>query len=261
MNKKVWDMLRIALGGYLIFVGIRILMEVASEQPSNRVFLNVAAVFFIFIGAGYALFYAKKVSGLKLSGVKMPNAKLPAFGKKKKVSGKEKSKKKMPSEKTVHAAVPQNDETDMEDTIEIPSAAVEKAATIRLQTIEAPESSEPDENAGQTEEKPDKKADKKDLEETGEKSEGKPKEKEENHRKEKGEAEESHAETEKPEEPEEEKNDSKSGSGEGMISVYEGRIRSEDRPEESGGLGIEIIDTEDIEAEETEELESDYEER
>ncbi len=199
MNKKVWDMLRIALGGYLIFVGIRILMEVASEQPSNRVFLNVTAVFFIFSGAGYALFYAKKVSGLKLSGVKMPDVQLPAFGKKKKASGKEKSKKKMPSEKTVHAVVPQTDETDMEDTIEIPSAAVEKADTIRLQTIETPGSAEPDENSGQTEEKPE--------------------EKEENHRKEKGE------------------------------------------PEESGRLGIEIVDTEDIEAEETEELESDYEER
>ena len=43
MNKKIWDAFRIVLGAYLVWIGIRILMETADGQPTNRVVLNVAA--------------------------------------------------------------------------------------------------------------------------------------------------------------------------------------------------------------------------
>ena len=71
MNKRTWNILRIILGGYLVWVGVRILMEVSLSRPVNRVMLNILAVLFIFIGAGYALFYLKQISGIKLPAVKL----------------------------------------------------------------------------------------------------------------------------------------------------------------------------------------------
>ena len=147
MNKKIWDAFRIVLGAYLVWIGIRILMETADGQPTNRVVLNVAAVLFIFIGAGYALFYVRKVSGVKIPALKIPSVKMPEFGKKKKHAAEEgialHSVKKsghghkpsghpsaMPSPDEMKLNVNENEteESELEDTLEIPANEIRQTA-------------------------------------------------------------------------------------------------------------------------------------
>ena len=38
MNKKAWYTFRIVLGGYLAWLGIRMLIEMVNEKPNNMVF-------------------------------------------------------------------------------------------------------------------------------------------------------------------------------------------------------------------------------
>ena len=145
MNKKIWDAFRIVLGAYLVWIGIRILMETADGQPTNRVVLNVAAVLFIFIGAGYALFYVRKVSGVKIPALKIPSVKMPEFGKKKKHAAEEgtalHSVKKsghghkasghasaMPSPDEMKLNVNEAEESELEDTLEIPANEIRQTA-------------------------------------------------------------------------------------------------------------------------------------
>lgn len=61
MNKKASSALRIVLGGYLAWLGIRILLEVNETKPSNTVFMGIMAVIFIIIGGGYAAFSVRQV--------------------------------------------------------------------------------------------------------------------------------------------------------------------------------------------------------
>lgn len=61
MNKKASFALRIVLGGYLAWLGIRILLEINETKPSNTVFMGIMAVIFIIIGGGYAIFSIRQV--------------------------------------------------------------------------------------------------------------------------------------------------------------------------------------------------------
>lgn len=61
MNGKTGYAFRIVLGGYLAYLGIRMLIQMADERPGNMVFMSVMAVIFIVIGGGYAVYSLKKV--------------------------------------------------------------------------------------------------------------------------------------------------------------------------------------------------------
>jgi len=61
MNKKAWYTFRIVLGGYLAWLGIRMLIEMVNEKPNNMVFMCVMSVIFILIGLAYAIYYVKKM--------------------------------------------------------------------------------------------------------------------------------------------------------------------------------------------------------
>ena len=65
MNKKAWYTFRIVLGGYLAWLGIRMLIEMVNEKPNNMVFMCVMSVIFILIGLAYAIYYVKKMFDLK----------------------------------------------------------------------------------------------------------------------------------------------------------------------------------------------------
>ena len=54
MNKKSGCALRIVLGGYLTYLGIRILSEMIQQRPSNMTLMSVLAVVFILVGVAYA---------------------------------------------------------------------------------------------------------------------------------------------------------------------------------------------------------------
>ena len=54
MNKKSGCALRIVLGRYLTYLGIRILSEVIQQRPSNMTLMSVLAVVFILVGVAYA---------------------------------------------------------------------------------------------------------------------------------------------------------------------------------------------------------------
>ena len=53
MNKKSGYALRIVLGGYLTYLGIRILSEMIQQRPSNMTLMSVLAVVFILVGVAY----------------------------------------------------------------------------------------------------------------------------------------------------------------------------------------------------------------
>lgn len=54
MNRKSGYALRIVLGGYLTYLGIRILSEMIQQRPSNMTLMSVLAVVFILVGVAYA---------------------------------------------------------------------------------------------------------------------------------------------------------------------------------------------------------------
>lgn len=51
MNKQLMHILRILLGGYIIFVGIRLLIQVTDQDPSNRILLSAFATVLTLAGA------------------------------------------------------------------------------------------------------------------------------------------------------------------------------------------------------------------
>lgn len=65
MNKKAGYAFRIVLGGYLAWLGIRMLIQLYNERPSNMVFMGIMSVIFTVIGSGYAIYSLKKVLELK----------------------------------------------------------------------------------------------------------------------------------------------------------------------------------------------------
>lgn len=65
MNKKAGYAFRIVLGGYLAWLGIRMLIQLYNERPSNMVFMGIMSVIFTVIGGGYAIYSLKKVLELK----------------------------------------------------------------------------------------------------------------------------------------------------------------------------------------------------
>ena len=61
MNKKAGYAFRIVLGGYLAYLGIRLLLQMVKEKPSNMILMCVVGAIFLIIGGGYAIYCMKKV--------------------------------------------------------------------------------------------------------------------------------------------------------------------------------------------------------
>ena len=61
LNRKAGYAFRIVLGGYLAYIGIRILRQMVDNRPSNLVFMSVMAVIFAVIGSAYAIYSLQKV--------------------------------------------------------------------------------------------------------------------------------------------------------------------------------------------------------
>ena len=75
MNKKIGDIIRIVLGCYLAFLGIRILMQAVEQEPTNKTFLTLAASVFVIVGAVYALYSLKNVLGITFEKRSRPDKK------------------------------------------------------------------------------------------------------------------------------------------------------------------------------------------
>ena len=56
MNNKRGHVIRTILGAYLVYLGVRILVQVVQNEPSNSEIMGVLAALFIIIGGGYAVF-------------------------------------------------------------------------------------------------------------------------------------------------------------------------------------------------------------
>lgn len=61
MNKKAGYAFRIVLGGYLAWIGIRMIIQMMNERPSNMVFMCVMGGIFVLVGAPYAIYSLKKM--------------------------------------------------------------------------------------------------------------------------------------------------------------------------------------------------------
>lgn len=64
MNKNSGQIIRIIAGIYLIYLGVKILMDVTQKQPSDMMVMAVLSVLFIIIGALYAGAALKKMLGI-----------------------------------------------------------------------------------------------------------------------------------------------------------------------------------------------------
>lgn len=63
MKKKGWNVFRILLGCYLVFLGVCLLIQVTRENPTDRNLMTVFSVVFIVAGAVYALYAVKAAVG------------------------------------------------------------------------------------------------------------------------------------------------------------------------------------------------------
>ena len=72
MNNKTGYGLRIVLGGYLAYLGIRMLIQTINDRPANMMFMGVMAVLFAVVGIAYAVYSLKKVWEMKKEEMKSP---------------------------------------------------------------------------------------------------------------------------------------------------------------------------------------------
>ncbi len=61
MNNKTGYGLRIVVGGYLAYLGIRMLIQTVNDRPANMIFMAAMAVIFAVVGIAYAVYCLKKV--------------------------------------------------------------------------------------------------------------------------------------------------------------------------------------------------------
>ena len=65
MNKKAAYALRIILGGYLAYLGVRILILMVREKPTDMIFMCAMSAVFIVVGGGYAVYCLKKLFDIR----------------------------------------------------------------------------------------------------------------------------------------------------------------------------------------------------
>lgn len=72
MNNKTGYGLRIVLGGYLAYLGIRMLIQTINDRPANMMFMGAMAVLFAVVGIAYAVYSLKKVWEMRKEEMKSP---------------------------------------------------------------------------------------------------------------------------------------------------------------------------------------------
>lgn len=65
MNKKAAFALRFVLGGYLAFVGVRLIIQMVREKPTNMILMCALSVVFVIVGGGYAIYSLKKLLDIR----------------------------------------------------------------------------------------------------------------------------------------------------------------------------------------------------
>lgn len=65
MNKKAAYALRIILGVYLAYLGVRILILMVREKPTDMIFMCAMSAVFIVVGGGYAVYCLKKLFDIR----------------------------------------------------------------------------------------------------------------------------------------------------------------------------------------------------
>lgn len=65
MNKKTGYVLRIVLGCYLAYLGVKIANQMIRSKPTNMAVMCVSAVIFFAVGAGYAIYCLKKLFDIR----------------------------------------------------------------------------------------------------------------------------------------------------------------------------------------------------
>ena len=65
MNKKAAFALRFVLGGYLAFVGVRLISQMVREKPTNMILMCALSVVFVIVGGGYAIYSLKKLLDIR----------------------------------------------------------------------------------------------------------------------------------------------------------------------------------------------------
>ena len=61
MNKQLMHIIRFFLGGYIIFIGIRLLIQVTDQDPSNRILLSAIATILSLAGAVSVIYSGRKL--------------------------------------------------------------------------------------------------------------------------------------------------------------------------------------------------------
>lgn len=61
MNKQLMHIIRFFLGGYIIFIGIRLLIQVTDQDPSNRILLSAIATILSLAGAVSMIYSGRKL--------------------------------------------------------------------------------------------------------------------------------------------------------------------------------------------------------
>ena len=65
MNKKAAYALRIVLGAYLAFLGVKLIMQMMQEKPTNMIFICAMSVIFVIVGGGYAIYSLIKLLDIR----------------------------------------------------------------------------------------------------------------------------------------------------------------------------------------------------
>lgn len=61
MNEKSKQMIHLIAGVYLIYLGVNLVTGVVEERPGNMVFMIVAGVLFVVIGAAFSVLSIKRM--------------------------------------------------------------------------------------------------------------------------------------------------------------------------------------------------------
>lgn len=61
MNKQAMNIIRIFLGGYIVFIGICLLAQVTEQNPSNRILLSAVASILVLAGAVSVIYSCRKL--------------------------------------------------------------------------------------------------------------------------------------------------------------------------------------------------------
>ncbi len=65
MKKKSIYILKVILGGYLVFIGVSLFVLMQQQKPSNMIFLSVVGAVCAVIGISYAVYFLMKVFNIK----------------------------------------------------------------------------------------------------------------------------------------------------------------------------------------------------